>query len=50
MSTLHNQGPESAEGGALDPDDHPVRAGSLEDDVDCCEVCAIPAGAFGGIL
>ena len=50
MSTLHNQGSASAESGALDPDGQQVRAESLEDDVDCCEVCAIPAGALGRIL
>ena len=42
MSTLHCQGLASAEGGALGPDRDPVRARSPEDDVDCCEVCAIP--------
>ena len=42
MSTLHTRGLAAAEGGALDPDCDAVRARSPEDEVDCCEVCAIP--------
>jgi len=41
MTWRHDRGPAHADGGQVDPEG----PGLLEDDVDCCEVCAIPSVA-----
>lgn len=43
MSMLQNAGPASGQGESLG---RAAGVGLLEDDMDCCEVCATPASQF----
>jgi hypothetical protein len=42
MSTVHDRGAAAMQRGPTDPEIHAVR----DDDMDCCDVCAIPAGGI----